>query len=287
MEQSKDSELEKLVLLLETKNQKLLETENELLEQKEELQSQKEELTAAVEALVAKNNSMAEVLKQLQQRNVEMDKILYGTSHDLRTPVSSLIGLLNLLKMEMLSPNQLQIHEHMEQKVLQMSTILSSLSILSFAFFNQIVKTQVSLLSLTEKVMKELTLIPGFNEITFNIGYNNIEYITTDETGLHYILKCLLDNAISFSNSHGEKKVNLEFNKSEDWLTIKVNDNGMGISQDVGDRIFEMFFRGSELSQGSGLGLYIVKNLVDRMNGKISWNSDANGTVFQVVLPAS
>ena len=71
-----------------------------------------------------------------------------------------------------------------------------------------------------------------------------------------------------------------------DWIQIEISDNGVGIRADLREKVFDMFFRGHELSQGTGLGLYIVRNTIEKLGGKIALKSEENkGTTFTIILP--
>lgn len=281
-----EQDLKHIVSLLEKSNRDLLERERDLADQKEELQSQKEELTAAIEELVSKNNSLADALERLQQRNEELDQILYRSSHDLKTPVSSLQGLLDLLKTEGLTPSQENLHGYMMQKVLQMSGILKSLSMLSQAAFDEIDLKPVQLERLVSQVLLDLSYLPNFNNVTIVANYQ-IRIVKADELMLYNILKPLLSNSIIFRDSVKSGHIEINFRMTGENLSINVSDDGDGITAQIGPKIFDMFFRGSERSHGSGLGLYIVKSVLDRMSGEILWTSEAGKTTFQVMLPGS
>ncbi len=281
------SDSEYLVPILQKKNELLEGRERELAEQKEELQAQKEELTAAIEEVVLKNNSLTETLQQLQKRNEELDQILYRASHDLKTPVSSLEGLLELLRGESLTPDQRNIHQYMEQKVSQMNDILKSLTMFAQASFDKIDLKEVLLAKTVQQAIRDLNYLPNFNNVTIEVTYNELEKVRTDELVLYNILKCLISNSITYRDTLQEGFVWVNFSKSETNLSIEVIDDGEGISPAISSEIFNMFYRGSERSLGQGLGLYIVKSVVERMKGQIRWISKSGKTTFQVILPES
>lgn len=280
-----NSGLKELISALQLKNQQLAERESELDDQREELQAQKEELTAAIEELLLKNNSLADTLQQLQKRNQELDQILYRASHDLKTPVSSLEGLLDLMKGEDMTPSQTNLHTYMNQKVSQMNDVLKSLTMFAEASFEKIEVKDVPLNAVAEEVLKDLSYLPNFNNVKIQIIYNDLHHVRTDELVLYNILKCLISNSITYRDPLPAGNVWVQFNKIEKRLIIEVMDDGEGISNDIHASVFEMFFRGSERSLGQGLGLYIVKSVVERMNGEIQFRSNSGKTTFQVMLP--
>jgi signal transduction histidine kinase len=278
-------QLKDIISLLEKRNNEFLERERDLADQKEELQSQKEELTAAIEALILKNSSLAEALQKLQQRNEELDQVLYRTSHDLKTPVSSLQGLLDLLSSDGLTPDQQNLHGYMQQKVLQMNSILKSLGMLAEASFEKIDLKSVDLEKTTRQVILDLSYLPNFTNVTITPEFH-ISTVNADELMIYNILKPLVSNAIIFRDSIQPGLIEIVFTGDENKLVLKVFDDGEGIMPEIGSKIFDMFYRGSERSHGSGLGLYIVKSVVQRMKGEIQWNSEPGKTLFQITLPA-
>ncbi|HOX84131.1 MAG TPA: HAMP domain-containing sensor histidine kinase [Chryseolinea sp.] len=280
-----NSDLQELISALQLKNRQLEEREEDLADQKEELHAQKEELTAAIEELVLKNNSLADTLQQLQKRNQELDQILYRASHDLKTPVSSLKGLLDLMRSENLTPSQTNLHTYMNQKVSQMNDVLKSLTMFAEASFEKIEMKDVSLKNVTEEVLRDLSYLPNYGNVNIAIEYNNLHHVQTDELVLYNILKCLISNSITYRDPIKEGNVWVHFSKSPEHIHIKVSDDGEGISMEISNSVFDMFFRGSERSHGQGLGLYIVKSVMDRMKGEVSWISESNKTTFQISLP--
>lgn len=99
------------------------------------------------------------------------------------------------------------------------------------------------------------------------------------------MLNNLITNAIKYQNLNAESLVKIKTSRNSNELSIEIQDNGIGIADELQPKIFEMFFRATELSSGSGLGLYIVKEIIDKMNGTISVKSTlSEGTVFRINL---
>jgi len=261
-------------------------TENELAEKQEELLAQKEELTAAIEQLVLKNDHLNDALSQLQKRNFELDLLLYKTSHDLKSPVTSIQGLLHLMSMESLTESQQQLLEFIDQKTSQMSDVLKSLTMLSQASFETLEAGETSIQDTTHLALKDLKYLPNFQSAKFHFDYSESEFAYIDERALYNILKCLISNAITFCDPVREINVWVNFEQRDGSMLIEVTDDGDGIPPEIGNKIFDMFFRGSERSHGSGLGLYIVKVVVERLKGEIRWISRPGKTTFQIVLPS-
>jgi signal transduction histidine kinase len=273
----KEEEIAKLSALLDERTLRLMERESELADRLEEIESQKEELTAAIEELVAKN-------KELAQRNHELDQVLYRTSHDLKSPVSSLTGILNLIEKESFPTEFGAYIKHIKSLNAQMSRVVGALNRMLRAVLDPIQLDEVNLEGTTKKAIQELSEQPRFRAVQIQTSFQGAVFIKSDADLITILIRELVSNAITFRNaSHGIVKVKWEVGET---VVLQVEDDGEGIKPVVGDTIFNMFYRGSSNSIGSGMGLYIVKQLVTRLGGKIEWSSHPGLTIFIVTLPA-
>lgn len=109
----------------------------------------------------------------------------------------------------------------------------------------------------------------------------------SDKGMITTILQNLVENAIKYSKRNIPAIVDIRVESHHGkFLTVRVEDNGIGIADDIQVKVFDMFFRGNEISRGSGLGLYILKNAVEKLKGKIILKSKENvGTTFIIELP--
>ncbi|MBL7858668.1 MAG: HAMP domain-containing histidine kinase [Cyclobacteriaceae bacterium] len=277
-------ELNHMINLLEEKNARLLERERDLADKTEELLAQKEELTAAIEEVMAKNLSLSSTMSQLQDRNFELDQILYRTSHDLRTPLSSIKGILHLLKTEVQTDRAKDCCAHIESKTEQMDNLLRSLSSLSKAILEEPEFSVVPLMEIIQEVITSLSNIRASSNLT--IEFNLVETgMKTDRALLSIILHSLLSNAFTFRNPGERGTITIHAYKLNKTISIEIIDDGEGISPDIRDKIFQMFYRGSERSQGSGLGLYVARQAAARLHGSIEVSTPSSNTCFTVKLP--
>jgi signal transduction histidine kinase len=127
----------------------------------------------------------------------------------------------------------------------------------------------------------------GAEEITFTINVAEDFEVETDPTRLQTVLSNLLSNAIRYHDSRKEKKfIQLSCQQTNQSFSLSIEDNGQGIDPEYQKRIFEMFFRANESSQGSGLGLYIVKETIAKLSGSIQLQSvPREGSTFTINLP--
>lgn len=278
-------EQNQLIESLRQRNKQLEERERELEERNEELLAQKEELTAAIDAYVQKRDQLSIAMEELSKRNHELEQILYRASHDLMSPVSSLNGIIQLLQQDYAGAENAHLYSHLRMRVSQMDHILASLRMLSHAAFDVLKASSVDLSVLIPGLVKELYYLPNYATVEIVVEVKKGLVLRTDEFLLAILLKNLLANAITFRDSARPGTVLISAIGQNQNVQISVEDDGEGISPDVKDKVFEMFYRGSERSSGSGLGLYIARSVAMRLNGDISFESREGKTVFHVLLP--
>jgi signal transduction histidine kinase len=274
-----EEHIKKLTAHLDERTMKLMERESELADQFEELESQKEELTAAVEEVIRKNN-------ELTERNQELDQILYRASHDLRSPITSMLGILNLIKSESVSEGLVEYCFHMKQMIMQMEGVVNTLTLLGRSTQEEIKITPIDLHSLIEEEINHLSSLPNFKWIDFRKSIVSKNGIQTDEQLLRIVIRSLLANAITFRLA-GQGWIDISVVVEDDLLHLHVKDNGEGIDTSIAPKIFDMFYRGSEKSIGQGMGLFLVKKIVNRLNGEIKWESTPGITQFRISIPVS
>lgn len=277
-------EIALLITQLNDESRKLKEREQELEDRAEELSSQKEELTAAIEELMSKNRSLEDTLTQLRDRSFELDQILYRTSHDLRSPLSSIKGILALLKLEQQSDMIRSYGKHIEDKAIQMDNLLRSLASLSKSILEEPQFEAVDLNKVIWQVIGEYRHLPSWNQIEVSAELQEHK-IFTDSALIIIIFQSLFSNAFVFRDPSKNGKLIIQARLQEGNLFIDVIDDGEGIDPSVQPYIFNMFYRGSERSLGSGLGLYVGRKAADRLKGSISFYVEPATTRFTVTLP--
>jgi PAS domain S-box-containing protein len=223
---------------------------------------------------------------QLKDLNLELDSFVYKASHDLRAPLSSLAGLIYLTENEF--PKEARENfELMKNSVQKLDKFIQQLAHYSR---NNYVDTQLELIDF-KVFVKEI--IDGYrhllnaDKIQFEIQDYTKEDLLVDTFRLRVILSNLISNAIKYHFINQDYPfVNIKLETSNAHYLITVEDNGTGISNKYQEKIFEMFTRASNTSDGSGLGLYIVKKALEKLNGKIKLESEeGQGSVFKVSLP--
>ncbi len=270
---------------LEHQKAQLLAFERELNERTEEIEAQKEELTAAIEELVKKNNYLNETLAELQERNQELDQLVYRASHDFKTPVTSTLGIVHLLKMEPMSPVLKEYVHRIELSMQQMNDLLKSLSLFTQASLDEVYYEKISVTALVQNAKQGLQYLQGFGDVTFTLDIDSELVIKTDPILLSEALKALLTNAIIFRRDE-KPRISIKGNIFDKSLKIEIVDNGEGMTEEVQQRAFEIFYRGSEKSKGTGLGLYMVKKIANRLGGEVTLEPLPAGLKVVLSIPA-
>ncbi len=236
-----------------------------------------------LEELVTKRTS------QLQESNKELDTFLYKSSHDLRRPLTTIIGLANIARLT-LKAEATDLFDKAAKTANQMDKMLKKL-----IDVNEIHHpSHYSPIDFSTQVQNT---VDEFQELIVN---NNIDIKSTIQPGIIYnsypeliemIIKNLLENALWFSSMHENNQlpnVGINVTQENGQVSINLQDNGPGIEQNIRDKIWDMFFVGHEQSKGNGLGLYITRKAVKALNGDIQFRSQENGmTIFEVQLPAN
>ncbi|MBX2842139.1 MAG: HAMP domain-containing protein [Flammeovirgaceae bacterium] len=223
---------------------------------------------------------------ELKKVNFELDNFVYHTSHDLRSPLLSILGLITISKNEKSIDSILGYFDLIERSVKRLDALVINLLTLSrnnrvddkkqLIEFNKLIEESVEILNLNK---------PENLQVTMEIEQEG-EFLS-DPTRINIILNNLISNAFKYRNpSEDHPFVKIEGKINHQEAVISINDNGMGIQAESQSKIFNMFYRATDQSQGSGLGLYIVKNVVDKLKGKIIFSSVVRkGTHFTVKIP--
>lgn len=223
----------------------------------------------------------------LQQANAELDRFVYSVSHDLRAPLNSIQGLINIGDTTEDSQELKQLLGMMKNRVKKLYTFIDEIINFSRNARTEIKKQSVNLHDLVKEAFENTQYRELSADIDFRLQISESLIIETDAGRLGIILNNLVDNAIKYHrHSYPGKYVAVQIEELGDSVLIKVIDNGQGIPVEAREKIFDMFYRASENSKGSGLGLYIVKDTVQRLGGQIEVKSDkGEGTTFTIILP--
>jgi signal transduction histidine kinase len=220
--------------------------------------------------------------------NHELDNFLYSTAHDLRSPLSSLTGLVKLMKLENEQPALQPYLEMMDSNIRRQENFISQ--IVGYA-------KNGKLDIVPEKINLKETILAIFNDHEFIEGSFGIQkYISVKQESAFYsdknrvsiILNNLISNAIRYADAEkgDDRFIAIKIEIDHACVMINFSDNGVGIEAEYLDKIFNMFYRANVNSKGSGLGLFILKEAVSRLKGEVTVESVPKvGTSFFIKLP--
>lgn len=231
---------------------------------------------------------LAEQNRKLKKLNEELDNFVYRVSHDLRAPNSSILGLIDIILHQEEEPERIKELLFLVQKSLEkqddfIRDILNYSKNARLALKVEPVDFQKMLDSIFSQLLYTYTAEP----VNKHIEIKQEALFATDKIRLSMILNNLISNAIKYIKpgaTDGRVSVVVEATATE--ATITIEDSGMGIEEEYKARVFEMFYRGTDQKPGSGLGLYIVKEVVQKLGGELSLQSEAGkGTLVSVRIP--
>lgn len=237
----------------------------------------------AYDAYVAKIE-LRDKIAELEKTNDELNRFIYSISHELRAPLVSAMGIVNVVKMEGLydscgeywglietCANKL---DYYIQKTLQYYKNHKTTSDISSVDFNRLIQELIDLYSYTDK------------DTHFHVEIRQNTEFYGDAFRIEVILGNLISNAIKYQKEdETNKKVVISVDVQREAVEIVISDNGMGILNEHLEKIFTQFFK-AKTNQGTGLGLFIVKEALNKINGKIAVSSGlSEGTTFKITIP--
>lgn len=270
-------------------NQELNIINRQLADKNEEIQTQSEELTQSYATISKMNESLEQKVRdrtlQLQEAFKELDTFLYRSSHDFRRPLTTFMGLAEVAKISVSDKNALDLFEKVKETTVNLDRMLLKLQSISDVGSEQFVVKRIDVKSIFDSALKIYHEAISQNSIKVVLKTDVIDSFSTYPAFLKIIIDNLLENAIQFSKPNGAQ-IRLEAKSKDNGVEILVWDNGFGIEEEHKDRVFDMFFRGSQYSKGNGLGLYIVKKAVGKLEGNVSIESTYNvETKIKIWLP--
>ena len=227
--------------------------------------------------------------KELLKTNAELDSFVYSASHELRAPLCSLLGLIQLLEHEENNPEKLQFLEMMQKSIQTLDVFINNIIQYSRNSRLEIAPDKINFRDLIARSLEQFHYLEGTSKIEIITEAHDHADFYSDQSRLSIIINNLLSNAISYHNfNQPHPYIHIRVWVNKDDAEIEFSDNGMGIDRRYLDKIFQMFYRVSTVKSGSGLGLYIVKETLDKLSGSISVKSKVgSGTTFFVTIPNS
>lgn len=231
--------------------------------------------------------ALKKVEKMLKERNEQMDLFLYKATHDLKGPLASIQGILSIALEQCEQPT---VRQYIDMAVTSSERLDNALvDLIQVTRINKakFKMEAVEVPKVLEDVMNSIGHMPEREGVQVIPDIRIHTPFRTDKASLTSILQNLVVNAIKYRRPEEQAPfVKIRAFPFEKGLKIEVSDNGEGISPEIQEKIFKMFYRGNKKSKGTGLGLYIVQQIVEKLNGNISLESKVGkGTRFSVYIP--
>lgn len=251
------------------------------------LQVANKKLAEANQELALKNNDINEKNEALKKTNLELDSFVHRVSHDLRAPLSSVAGLAEVIVHE---SNISEIYEYvgMQQKTLiRMDDLIKDIIDFSKNKRLDLHYTEINFADIITNALQDHSHLKNAPSIKTEVQVTQHEKYYSDTRRISTIINNLVSNAIKYSDiSKSHPVLFIGVTVMENNATIEVTDNGIGIEENQLEKIFTMFYRATSSSTGSGLGLYIIKETVEKLSGYITISSKkCDGTSIKVVVP--
>ena len=262
---------------LEKQNYRLKVIRNEILNKQEKLNEQSQSLQERNDKIKGLNDSLAvEVEKrtlELNKINDELNLLFYRSSHDFKRPLTTMLGLTNIAKLS------------------ELDSFTHNLMVL-------VAKTSEAMSRMLDKYIvlyqvNDLSIYPAytFNDLKRHISQytaeQNVDFVCEIEIDqyksddrrnymLYVIMQQLVENSCMFRNHTDDDKIRVRLFEEEGFLKVKIWDNGQGIPEEAISKVFNLYYRGNTNSKGCGLGLYVAKTALNKLNGDIEVSSKEN-----------
>jgi signal transduction histidine kinase len=224
---------------------------------------------------------------ELLKVNQELDRFIYSASHDLRAPLKSIQGLINLSDHTTNLTEIKQYHKLMNDRLTGLENVLNNILDYSRNAKSELMIQPVAIHPVVEQALVDMQYSDEARNIQVNTNVPEDLTLRTDAIRFAIVVNNLISNAFKYSDHRKEKPtVSVNAHRVNGHLHLSVEDNGEGIGEEQLQKIFSMFYRASSKSSGSGLGLYLVKETVERLGGTIEVESKmGKGSVFKVKIP--
>lgn len=224
---------------------------------------------------------------ELQRANSELDFFVYSVSHDLRAPLSSLQGLINIAEQEAKPEEFIRYLEMMRRSVTKLDGFIKEVLDYSTNARVEISSEGINFQELLQELYDQLSNKSDKHPSELKIDVTGNDIFFSDKRRLSIVFNNLLSNSLKFYDaSKSCTLIQVTIKIENDQALILFEDNGIGIEEKYMEKLFTMFYRATDKSPGSGLGLYITREVVKKLKGNIIVRSEYGlGTNFTIQLP--
>lgn len=233
-------------------------------------------------------NAIRKQNEELVKINGELDSFVYSVSHNLSSPLKSLLGLVSISKNESnpRDPVYDQYFNMMEHSINKLNETIKEILEYSQNARNEIAESKIDFKLMIQNAAEQLKYLTDFNRLKIQTKIDEASFYG-DHERLFVVCCNLLSNAVKYMDkSKPENLLKISIGLTPEEAQVVFADNGIGIASTSMPNLFTMFFRGTELSDGAGLGLYIAREIITKLRGTIQVNSRlGEGSTFTIRIP--
>ena len=238
---------------------------------------------------VLANEAMRKQYEELMKINKELDSFVYSVSHNLRAPLRSVLGLISVMRMEddkRGNPFK-DYYDMMENSMHKLDDTLKEILDYSRNARQELSVEKIDIQQLLDDNLEKMQFMPGSSNIKKEISIREDSPLYSDKYRISVIFNNLISNAIKYYDPYKENSsLRIAIEVTKERAHLEFEDNGIGIDKQYQDKIFNMFFRATQSSEGAGLGLYIVQEAVEKLKGTVLIKSEIRkGTTFIIDIP--
>ena len=226
--------------------------------------------------------------KKVQSTKELLECFSYSCSHGIRSPLKSMAGLVMLMKTNtrMTADEETLCLSLLNNSVKHQQSILCHFHDLKLNSRTDLVSEKIQVRSLLTRILKGCRSRLGEHKITLEIESRKKSELWTQKQRLEIVLTKLLSNAITFQDKRNkDKKISVFVTTSSAGCSIVIIDNGIGIDVSAQQKMFDLFYRGTNESTGAGLGLFVVRQVIEKMNGIVQYKASSPGSTFSIWIP--
>lgn len=232
-------------------------------------------------------NSLKENNNQLLKLNKELERFTYIASHDLKTPVRSIISFSGLIERDLQKKNYSNLNEYfgyVKNGAYQMNDLITDILEYSGAQYREIEKESIDLNTIISQIKTEIL---SSSQINTQVVFALLPKIQSNRVLIKRLFQNIIENGLKYNQSP-MKKIIIQHEIKKDFILLKIKDNGIGIEEAYFEKIFILFKRlhNNSTYSGTGMGLAICKKIVEQLDGDIWLESEVNiGSTFWIKLP--
>lgn len=223
---------------------------------------------------------------ELRKINLELDNFVYSISHDLRSPLLSIKGIISLVLHDQGLPEKaIQFLNMADQSVTRLDGTIQEILEYSRNSRLEIVPEWMDLSKMVQTIFDDLKFITE-DSLEMDLSFPSTPLLYNDKARISVLLKNIIGNSVKYRKPNAHTVIVFKQEVFDGSVVLTIQDNGQGIEEQHINKIFNMFFRGTSSSVGTGLGLYICQEIVNKLGGEITVESTKNvGTTMRIKLP--